>query len=202
MRLVHFLLLVIHSIFFIYKNYCYVADRKEGLKIIDIKDIYNPYEIGYYKKIKPVLDVYGGENLVYLACGKRGLAIIDTKLKRFPEELINYQVRGYSLALFYEKPYIYMATDIGLSVINVKDPYSPKEIDYYESESNIKDVFINFPYAYLDSEEGLEIVKIGEKKNFFTLLSFFYFIILILIIVYIIYRVPQIYRDWKEKIRG
>ncbi|MCX7837371.1 MAG: hypothetical protein N2323_05380, partial [candidate division WOR-3 bacterium] len=108
----------------------------------------------------------------------------------------------YSLALYYEKPYTYLATDIGLSIIDVKDPYSPIEINYYESENYVRDVLINFPYAYLDSEEGLEIIKIGKKENILLSLStFFYLFIFVLMIIYIIYRIPKIYKDWKEKIK-
>ncbi len=189
--------------FFIYKNYCYIVDKEEGLKIIDIKDIYNPREVGYLKDIKPILDVDGENNLIYLACGKRGLGIVDVKIKSYPEKIIDYSVAGYSLALFYKKPYIYLATDIGLSIIDVKDPYSPQEINYYQSENNIKDVFVIYPYAYLDSDRGLEIVKIGKKGNIFLYFSgYFYFLLLILIVAYIIYRISRLYKDWKERIKG
>ncbi|MCS7250799.1 MAG: hypothetical protein NZ608_07800, partial [candidate division WOR-3 bacterium] len=60
---------------YVYSSYCYVADGRAGLMIIDVSNPSNPIEVGYYDTPGYARDVYVYSSYCYVADGDAGLQI-------------------------------------------------------------------------------------------------------------------------------
>ena len=124
-------------------NYAYVANRHNGLKIIDISDKSNisvstTYDPGEVRGVS----VNG--NYAYLACGNDGLKILDVTTPSSPNLIGSYNTDGYSEDITYDNEKVYISdSSNGMVIIDVSNANSPSLLGTYDSPDSAQSTFID-----------------------------------------------------------
>ncbi len=146
-------------------NYAYVAAMKSGIRILDVSDPANPYEVASFSWRSDAYDVEVAGNYAYVAVMTEGLRVLDISDPLHPQEVgyvdtftaYGVTVSG-NLALIADGP-------IGLVVIDISNPASPVELAQLDTDGGSYDVVVSGDYAYLgDSQDGLWIVDISTPS--------------------------------------
>lgn len=126
----------------------------ETEKTLSKNDILNGWAEGIFVK----------EDLVYVANGSYGLAIIDAQDKSGLRAIAIIDTAGYANSVFVYKDYAYVADGgQGLAIIDVADPYRPKLRFSIASDGYVSDVWVEGDYIYIASgDSGLEIIPMSD----------------------------------------
>ena len=168
---------------FVSGDIAYVADRHQGLEIINVSDPYNPSLLGKYdddKVFQTARAIYVSNDIAYIAEGYDGLNIVDvsdptnpTLLSKFANQSFpNTEYEYWDVKVSGGVAYatIFNANGYdnyygGLDIINVSDPTNPTLLgkfgDVYNSS---KDVFLYGTIAYI-ADDGLEIIDVSDPVN-------------------------------------
>jgi hypothetical protein len=130
-------------------SYAYVADREQGLRIVDVSEPASPTEVG------SAITTYASgvavaEDYAYVGDGQAGLRVIDISDPANPSIIATLDT-GYGVGVSVEGNYVYV-TDIsggGLYVVDVSDPTSPQQVGTFETDEGALDVQKKGDYAYL-----------------------------------------------------
>ncbi|NJN94458.1 MAG: hypothetical protein HC875_10380 [Anaerolineales bacterium] len=149
-------------------NTAYVARYNTGLHILDISNLADPSEIGYFPLLSPTLGVAATKNKVFLS-GYGGLHIIDSSNLYIPIEVGSYSgLMSWSNDVAVEGNRVYSADGLfgfgGLSIIDTSGPNRPQMI----GSINLGDamhVTVQGSHAYLLVEGDLYIVDISHPDN-------------------------------------
>ncbi len=143
--------------------YAYVAFGS-GLRIINVANPANLYEVGYYAN--PVAAVHVLDSLVYAACGS-SLRIINVADPASPYEVGYCDTPGGAEGLYVLDSLAYVASYYaGLRVINVADPTNPYELGYYDTPGQACGVYVSGSYAYVaDGTAGLRVINVSNPAN-------------------------------------
>jgi hypothetical protein len=154
-------------------QYAYVADGKEGLRIIDISNPSNPREVGFYKTLYTACGVYVSGQYAYVAYGDvgwtwahGGLYIIDISTPSNPVR-VGFYPTDWSWDVYVSGQYAYVTSKTGLHKIDISEPSKPKEVGYYRlpygTPGEAYGVYVSGQYAYVAyGEAGLRIIKISD----------------------------------------
>ncbi len=71
-------------------NRAYVADRTNGLRIIDVSNQSSPTQVGFYSPLGYAEGVAVSGNCAYVAAGSYGLRIVDISNPAKPRESFRY----------------------------------------------------------------------------------------------------------------
>ncbi|MCX8014802.1 MAG: hypothetical protein N2748_02170, partial [candidate division WOR-3 bacterium] len=104
------------------KHYCYVADGRNGLVIINVSNPYQPTISTQLSLSGYANDIFIKDSLAYVACGEAGLAIVNIKDAANPV-LVEYVKTSYAKSVIVpDNNYIYLADrDLGLIIIKQGD---------------------------------------------------------------------------------
>ena len=147
------------------QNLLYVADRYDGLEILDVSDLNSPVELGQLKLESAIeIDVVG--NYAYISLYGNGLSIVDVSDPSDPIEISLFEYPDSVIKdVFVNGSSCYLVTDRGLLKLNVTDPENPVIEVAYRNQNSAYGVFIdsNLIY-YANGYSGLEILQI-EPTN-------------------------------------
>lgn len=152
-------------------QYAYVADSDGGLRIIDISNPTNPFEIGFFDTPYDAVDLDVSGNYVYLAEENYGIYVLDVSDPANPLEVSFYDMHLSSVfEVKVSGSYAYIAHgDSGLRVIDITNPANLVEIGHLDNYYYIESIAISGDYAYLaDSKAynaGLRVVDISDPTN-------------------------------------
>jgi hypothetical protein len=151
------------------ENTIFIADRIQGLEIIDITNINNPVKIGSYR-CQP-FDVFVQDELAFIAAGVNGgLEVIDITELDSPQKIgeISFTLED-TVSVFVRNDYAFIGNkENGMKIIKISRPKRPKLILEYKPEdgSKIWGIFVDEKFAYLACEsEGIRILDISDIKN-------------------------------------
>lgn len=149
-------------------SFAYVANDTSGLRIIDIRNLSAPTEVGFYNpNVGLAYDVDVADSLVYLAY-EGSLRIINASNPASPYERSFYYTPAYSCHdVVVSGNYAYVADgDSGLQIINISNPSNPRKAGHYKSSGYAYGVAIANNYAYVaDGNNGLGIIDISDTAN-------------------------------------
>lgn len=165
---------------FVAGDHAYIANGRYGIKIVNIKDPDNLFEIPLPPVIKNNIyaeSVYADNEYVYIAghgnknTGEHGLKKIDIS---FPEKPVEVEtdasyIPEYGYGMHANEDYIFVADYYnGILIINKKDPafiYNfPK--DRKNTDIQAYDVIVSGDYAYIaNGNYGLKIIKINNPDE-------------------------------------
>ncbi|MFN8457669.1 MAG: hypothetical protein U0401_23930 [Anaerolineae bacterium] len=153
-------------------QYAYLADGKNGLRILDISDPIHPVELGLYDKHGGAWNLSIVDNYAYVIFGtckdwgiywesRKGidcitnLYVIDISNPSTPVEVSFYELSGHALSSEANLPkiitssnYAYLIDDKGsLHILDISNPAAPIRID--RSEQNVEDITLDSDYVYL-----------------------------------------------------
>ena len=150
----------------------FVADGSEGLRIINVSNPTNPFNMGYCStQDGDARGVYVVGSYAYVAARGTGLHIIDISNPNNPNQ-VGFSDSTFSPeAVYVVGTYAYIAdyagwSEKGLHVIDVSDPTKPYRAGSYYLGCHARSVFISGPFAYVaDGPGGLHIIDIRYPNN-------------------------------------
>ncbi|MCW8813585.1 MAG: hypothetical protein OQK65_08655, partial [Chlorobium sp.] len=163
-----------HSIKGIYvsNSYAYVISYNEGLYIIDISELTNPYLCGYYE---PMLEpgftsIYVMNNLAYITThnAPNGLHIVDVSDPVNPFEAGYYDTGIGAQDVWVADSLAYVTSYYGLHIIKVSDPSNPFQIGLLSAGGNnsFYNLFVRDNYAFVAGNFGnLHIIDVSNPSN-------------------------------------
>ena len=145
----------------------YVADDEAGLRIIDVFNPEDPYEMGSYDSDGNCSGVVVMDNYAYVADGSGGMLVVDVSSPQEPELLAVVETPGEALDVDIAGEYAYVADgESGLRVINIYDPERPIEVASHDTPGLARAVMIVGETAYVaDDSRGLRIIDITEPEH-------------------------------------
>ncbi len=151
--------------------YAYMADREDGLEIIDISDPTTPVEVGQIYDGGETYKVYISGIYAYMVDREDGLEIIDISDPTSPVEVGQfYDDEGYFVSSVYiSGSYVNVASSsFGLKILDISDPTAPVEVAQFNDDGSAVEVYVSGNYAYVaDYMDGLEILHVtgGIEHN-------------------------------------
>ncbi|RMH74775.1 MAG: T9SS C-terminal target domain-containing protein, partial [Calditrichaeota bacterium] len=142
-------------------SHAYVADRYDGLRIIDVSDPTAPVEVGFYDTGDEARGVYVSGSHAYVADWLDGLRIIDVSDPTAPVEVGFYDTGEWARGVYVSGSHAYVADDYdGLRIIDVSDPTAPVEVGFYDTGGYARGVYVSGNHAYVaDGVDGLYIIR-------------------------------------------
>ncbi len=144
-----------------------------GLAIYDLRDI--EHVQGFYdarKKYEAWIDLPGyavdvavleNRKIAYVACGTRGVYVVDFSDTANVKVIGSYATRGYAKEIAYQNRRVYVTTELrGLQILSVENPAAPSLVGVV-STSYALGVAVDSRYVYVaDQNDGLIIISIPQ----------------------------------------
>lgn len=147
-------------------NVGYIADGTT-IRFVDLSNLDNPVALGFYNPTSTVFGVCLQTNLLYLALGTNGVAIVNVSNPAQPILLSAFDTPGTALNLSVTNGRLHVADgSAGLRIYNVTNPASPTFIGVLASGNTSLDVCVIGNLAYLaDGTAGLRIINLTNPAN-------------------------------------
>ncbi|MEA2070748.1 MAG: hypothetical protein U9O98_05595 [Asgard group archaeon] len=154
---------------FIKDSYAFVADREQGLEIIDIRNPEKLEKIGFTAGTP--MDVYVTNKFAYVAGGpSKGLQIYKIKDKKNPKKIADVSSpQDEAFGVTVKDNYAFVASgEYGLKIYDIRRSRKPVLIYNYRDwiKGETWDVFIHQYLLYIaDEEDGVEVLDITDPKT-------------------------------------
>ena len=147
-------------------DHAYVANGRGGLRIIDITNPANPFEVGSFETPGYPEGIAVTGNYAYIADRWEGLRIIDITNPANPFEVGSFETQDLAKDVGIAGNYAYIAGNSqGLRIIDVKNPSTPIEVSIIGTHQ-ARGVAVVGDHAYVaDCGGGLRIVDITSPTS-------------------------------------
>lgn len=149
-------------------GYAYLADFEEGLRVFDISDTSNIFQVSHIDTPGITYAVVIKDNLAYVACKGAGLYIYNIQN---PSDIsfvgscdTPYNARGIDV----EGEYAYLVTgsDKKLHIIQINNPENPVEMSSADTFDVAYNIDVDNGFAYVAEDDlGMRIFDISEPDN-------------------------------------
>ena len=151
-------------------DYAYIADRTNGLRVVDISDPANPVEVGSYDPPGSTLGsgVFFSDPYVYLADGL-GLLVLDVSDPTAPTEAGFYNSIGFAIKVELDGDYAFVAgREGGLNIADISDPANPQHVsNYFKAGSvHVQGIAVSGTFVFVAMDgQGLRVVDVSDPAN-------------------------------------
>ncbi len=152
----------------------YVADHESGLRVVNISDFENPWEVGYCDTPEDARAVTVSGDYAYLADGTlRRLYVIDISNPENPVIVGNCSTEDFAngVAVSGDNAYL-LDSRGGLRIVNISNPENPVEVGRYSTMYFVPDdIVVSGGYAYIadgksrETYGGLHVINISNPEN-------------------------------------
>ena len=147
-------------------NYAYVADDRDGLKIIDISTPESPTLSGILDTSGSGYSVAVSGNYAYVADGDDGLKIIDISTPESPTLTGTLDTSGRASQVAVSGNYAYVADGDGLKIIDISTPESPTLTGTLDTSGSARGVAVSGNYVFVgDHRDGLKIIDVSTPES-------------------------------------
>ncbi|MBU1638304.1 SUMF1/EgtB/PvdO family nonheme iron enzyme [bacterium] len=145
-------------------SYAYCVTRYTGLRVVDISDPLNPFEVGSCETSGSAFGLALSGNYAYVADGGDGLRVIDITDPFNPFEVGFYDTPGNALGVAVSGNIAYVANEtVGLILIDVSNPSAPAYLNTFNTAGMARNVLIEDTLAFVaDDSNGLRIIDISD----------------------------------------
>jgi hypothetical protein len=146
----------------------YLAEREEGLLILDVSTITEPKRKGNQDTPGEAHGLFlRDDNTVFIADGDRGLRIIDAKDQTNPEEIGFLDVPKLVKVMVARYPYGYTVDGKeGLWVLDLTDPGNPVPISFFKTPGDALNLTVLENTVYIaDGASGLQVVDVSNPQR-------------------------------------
>jgi hypothetical protein len=134
------------------------------MRVINVSDPENPFEVGFYDTPGEVYGVAVAETLAYLADHGSGLRIVDVSDPSTPAEIGFYDMTGSIYSCAVSDTFVYVADRSALHVLNVSDPSSPYEAGTFGAGGY--GIALSDSFAYVAGSDGrVYVVDVSDPTN-------------------------------------
>lgn len=107
-------------------NYAYIGTRETGIKVVDISDIANPFEVAQCRLAGNVQQVAIYDEYLFVPCDYEGMYIIDVSVPEDPEIVYRYTPRRAFEVTFYDHYAFVTVVSDGFSILDITNPAEPE----------------------------------------------------------------------------
>lgn len=155
-------------------NYAYIADRSDGLYVIDVSNPSDPTKVGQYTTAGQAYRVAVRDNYAYIAASD-GLYIFDVSIPSNPTKVGIYSnISAEGVVVSGNYAYV-TAGYFGLYVIDVSNQSNPIKVGHYDplglSEGVYEGIFILGNYVYVAQQYSADVAPGYHGLNIFDVLD-------------------------------
>ena len=152
---------------YIWRHYAYIANWREGLRVIDVSDPSDPVEVGY-EPVMFIRRLTGYRGVIY-ASKCINVAVINISAPTGPDVVgyINTGAVVWDVALLTtSRTYLFIASSLtGLRIFDVTNIYNVSEIGFIDPLGSVCDVFILGGYAYIVNYSSLHVIDLSNPSE-------------------------------------
>ena len=145
-------------------NYAFLANWSYGLRVVDISDPTEPYQISYQLDEGEVKNIVLSGDYAYLAIEDYGIRVMDISDPYHPTRLGIDRMKITPQGLSISGDYLYLADwAYGILVIDTSDPTNPKQVGDLYSPTHVGQLALSGNYAFIsDFRAPLRAIDISE----------------------------------------
>ena len=144
-------------------NYAYVAAYSAGLRIVDIQNPAQPFEVGACHASDAASDVAVIGDYAFEADWADGFRVVDVHDPTNPFMVAFQPTPGYACGIVAQDNHIYVAElDAGLYVLDAQNPLNPVIVGFYDTPGNCWGVAVSGDYAYVADDSYFEILDCSQ----------------------------------------
>ena len=146
-------------------QYAYVADDWEGVRVIDISDPENPFEVSSCD-LGLAWDICVSGDYAFIA-SIIFVFIMDISNPEDPYVVGSYVPQGWTFGITATEDYAYVADyDRGLCILDFNDPTSPERVGSCDTPGLTYDAAVVGDFAYIaDGENGVSVIDISNPRQ-------------------------------------
>ena len=151
-------------------DYVFMADRNDGLHVIDVQDATNPKRVAVFKTDSPGRGVKVAGNLAFVIADAGQLYVIDVSEPSTPVQLSKYTLDSRDVLAWRSVDvidgYAYLTTTAGLITVDVRQPKNPVQVSRLGAVRDALDLKLVGGKAFvLGYPPGLQVVDIQDPFN-------------------------------------
>ncbi|MBU1881556.1 T9SS type A sorting domain-containing protein, partial [bacterium] len=138
-----------------------------GLAVVDISDMSNPIECGYYETNNVIQDIELDGDYAYVGCWGQGLVVLDISTPMNPTEVAVYPTPSniYNIHIVGELAYI-SSQDGYLTIADISDPPNLNIISETTFGDGSGDFIVWDDIAYLEANgDSLRVIDVSDPYN-------------------------------------
>jgi hypothetical protein len=148
-------------------NQAYLAVRDLGIQLVDMPNLSEIIEAGFYPIPNGVNDIAVQDNYTYISKGTNTYKAINgiEVIKISPDSLA--KINAYTIPSSFNEVavgdrYVYILGDDGLLTADFSDPSTFIQVGFYESNSRPLGLTLDNRYAYIATSNGLQVVGLSD----------------------------------------
>ena len=146
-------------------HFVFIA-TSSGLTILDVSDIDNPTEVGFYETSWEPTDLAVEAGYAYVTESGVGLRIVDVSDSAEPIEVGLWSATWESHDLDVSGGVAYVAAGgDGLRIIDVADRANPAEVAVYDKQGGVESISVDDQLAAAVVSEGVSIINVSSPEN-------------------------------------
>ena len=151
----------------LYGERAYLNYSMSGFRIIDISNVSQPIELGYFISYRSVEDIDVAGDTAYVTLEGLGLGVLDISDPGNITQIGLYTLPDYSLGFTVKDGYAYIANHLySLRIIDVRSPDSLQEVGLFDTLGYAYNVSLYGGYAYISNYyDGILIVDVSFPNN-------------------------------------
>lgn len=147
-------------------DYAYVATGSTGLRILNVSNPNNLFEIGFNLSPKSAREVAVINNHAFVVDAPNSLQIIDVTNPSDPISVAFYEVPGITCVAVTEDYAFISGSDLGLRIIDISDPTDPRETDHLDAITNALSIDFENDFIYIFNNRCiLQIINFTDPRD-------------------------------------
>lgn len=143
-------------------DYVYAATYTTGLRILDITDPSDIYEISRYPTAANCVTICKNDTLVYVG-GIGGFSIVNVREPENPTFVGEFLYESELVSILYDEQRIFAATDrLGVLAIDVSDPGQPELIASHPRLHHASALTKKVPFLFVNRGDHVSVVNITD----------------------------------------
>jgi len=145
----------------------YLVNIWSGLQVLDVTDVKNPKELGYFTPEHRAYNVYVDEHFAYLSQKRGGVLLLDVSNPSNIKTVGKIKTKGDAYYVLAAYPYVYVAEETQcVGIYDVSDVSNPVEVGRFKGEGWAWSLFLDGNILYVGAKNGgMGILDVSNPSN-------------------------------------